>query len=313
MKKIIKISLFIMFLILPSLLFAKTTISLQSNGTEFDINSPITLQANIVPEWWWEISIKWIWWLSWFQIVQQNQSQSYQTINGKTTAQINFILTVKAIAPWEYTIWPIVLQEWTQEVSSNTIKIKVTWVQIFMGGNTSSVSNTSSLPQNPSVVTPQPTLPQPNNDWTIKDIKPNLQVSLFHYFLTLILVLVFSLFGYFYRYLDKKRKLLSDAPEIVSQPLKEINYKSLIRKIEKKYLTSSKNIFYAKLWSVFRLYVKNKIDSDFDAKTLHQAKQVLDNDFLQLLEKIYYPEYNKEQDNEEQRKNIIKELLSICI
>ncbi|MEI6672754.1 MAG: hypothetical protein WCL02_05510 [bacterium] len=50
MKKIIKISLFIMFLILPSLLFAKTTISLQSNGTEFDINSPITLQANIVPE-----------------------------------------------------------------------------------------------------------------------------------------------------------------------------------------------------------------------------------------------------------------------
>ena len=313
MKKIVSMIWILLVVFVPALLFAKTTVSLQTNGTAFDINTPITLQISIIPEWWWQVSIKWIQWLSWFQIIGQNQSQSYQNINGKTSAQIDFILTIKADTKWDYELWPAIIQDGNQEVSSNTVRINVTWAQIFMG-NANAMQ--TPPPQQPNVLPVQTNtsgqLSVTNSNEDIKDIKPNLQVTLLHYFVTFIIIIIFIGITYWYRY-SKKKKSLYHHKEIIQEAPKPINYKSLITSVEKKYLDAEKALFYAKLWSVFRLYVKHTINPEFDTKTFHQAKHILDQEMLDLLKKIYYPEYNTEQDSKEQRKKIIKELLSVCV
>lgn len=315
MKKIkyILIVFFFSLFTIPIITFAMSKVSLETNGENFDINDPIKLQATIIADGGGNIAVEEIANLSWFQVVWRNQSQSYQNINGQSSAQIQLTYTLKATKKGEYELWPLVLVEWTGKILSNTVKIKVTWEQIFLGNTNTLQKNITSSPTN-TVTQPTTNKVQPEHFEAIKDIKENISVPFFRYgisFLVLLLIWAAS-YGYFY----KKRNQNISEDLIYEQgiviPKKEINYQKMIKKVEKKYIKAEKEIFYAKLGNVLRSYITQEIDTNFETKTLKEAKDILNKEHYGMLQKLYYPEYNTQKDTQEERRLLIKELLQLC-
>lgn len=315
MKKIKYILILFLFsvFVLPVITFAISKVSLETNKKNFDINDPIQLQATIVADNGGSITVEGINNLSWFQIIGRNQSQSYQNINGQSSAKTQLIYTLKATKKGEYELWPLVLTQWTWKIISNTVKIKVTWEQIFIGNTNTLQNNTNSSPTN-TINSLTTNTPQPEHFEAIKDIKENMKVPLLHYGLTLLVIILAWVLTYLYLYKNKKREEQEDVNDQkdISLPKKEINYKKMIKQVEEKWIESKKEVFYAKLGNIFRSYISQKIDSDFETKTLQEAKNVVDEEYYEMLQKLYYPEYNTQKDTQEERKWLIKELLQLC-
>lgn len=304
---------FFFFFIIPTITFATSTVSLETNKKNFDINDPIQLKATIVADGNENITVKWIANLSWFQIIWRSQSQSYQNINGQHSAQIQLNYTLKAKKKWEYALWPLVLSQGTGKILSNTVKIKVTWEQIFLGNaNTLQQQNTSS--NNKPTIAPINNTPQPEHFDNIKDIKKNMSIPLLHYGISLFILILawWVIYLYFYRNKKKKEKKEVQKTKEIIPPKKKINYQKMIKNIEKNYMEIEKEKFYAKLGNIFRLYISQEINTNFETKTLQEARDSLDDKYYNILQKLYYPEYNTQIDDQEERKLLIKELLLLC-
>lgn len=315
MKKIkyILMTLFFSLFITPILTFAVSKVSLKTNGKDFDINDPIQLQATIIADNGGNIAVEGIANLSWFQVIGRNQSQSYQNINGQSSAQIQLTYTLKATKKGEYELWPLVLSQWSGKIVSNTVKIKVTWEQIFLGSTNNLQKNTASSKNNSTVI-PVAKTPQPEHFEAVKDIKKNMKVPLLRYWLTWLIIVLAWVLAYLYFYKNKKkekREEIETQKEVVV-PKKEINYQKMIRQVEKKYIEAEKELFYAKLGNILRSYISQEIDTNFETKTLQEAKVVLNEEHYEMLQKLYYPEYNTKKDTQEERKWLIKELLQLC-
>jgi len=299
--------------VLPIMSFAASKVSLEVNGKDFDINDPIQLQATIISDGAGDITIEGIANLSWFQVVGRNQSQSYQNINGKSSAKIQLTYSLKATKKGEYELWPLVLSEGTGKLLSNTVKIKVTWEQIFLG-NVNTLQKNTTPPSTKPIVTSTKNQVQQERFEEIKDIKKNMSIPFLRYRLSFLVIIFAWVATYLYFYKSKKKEEIEKIEEQkkIIIPKKEINYQKMIKEVEKEYLEAKKETFYLKLWNVFRFYISQEIDTSFKTKTLKEAKDDLDKKHYEVLKRLYYPEYNIQKDTQKERKYLIKELLQLC-
>ena len=77
--------------------------------------------------------------------------------------------------------------------------------------------------------------------------------------------------------------------------------------VEKKYLNAEKQVFYAKLSEVIRVYLDDKVKLWLSTKTLKEIKWEINNYLYKLIEKVYFPEYDRKEDNLDQREVILKQ------
>ena len=142
-KNILKILLFIwLFFTFISNIFAFDA-NLQLDKKETDINDYIKLRVEINSDEWWEIWISNIAWLENFEIISQAQSQSSSTnmviVNWKTESKIktshNLDLTLKAKKKWDFILWPATLKNGNDKITTNSVKIKVSWDNLFVNNN----------------------------------------------------------------------------------------------------------------------------------------------------------------------------------
>jgi len=139
----------------------------------------------------------------------------------------------------------------------------------------------------------------------IYDIKSNIININDFIFLNIIYIFIFiMLFFIFKIYKNKKRK-------ITQVQKKKPNYKSILQKIEKEYIEKDKDVFYAELSKFVRLYLDIQKQGNLSTKTLEELENKIDLDLYDILKKIYFSEYNKEErkDNRQQILNELKEYI----
>lgn len=140
---------------------------LQIDKKETDINDYINLRVGVKSDDKSQIWITDIKWIENFDIINQSQSQSSSTnvqiINWnaetKVETQLNLDITLKARNKWEYVLWPAILSDWSGELSTNTVQIKITWDDLFVNNNHLNINpqtNQWNTNQNPN-----------SNNWNI--------------------------------------------------------------------------------------------------------------------------------------------------
>lgn len=333
MKKII-ITLLIYFLSVFSV-FADTNIDLSSDKNSYNIDDNIVLNIKVESDLdkWIELKINW---LDNFQIVWQSKSQSTSIINNKKNTSFNLQLSLLAKKAWNYTIWPIVIGSGDSEVKSKTINIKVTWERIMVNPNVQQTQSNTATKDDFDKNIDDVDL---DNNWKnnkkvdivpkkiiwvnweeMSDIYPP-KDKLFWYLFSKIsvivlifLLLLILLYHFTKKYLDEfinkyfNKKEIKQ--EIKQKPKKRINYSKLLKDIRKKYINDKKEIFYAKLWEVFRIYLDDKIENWLSKKSFSEIKNSknIDSELINIYEKIYFPEYDNVEDNLEKRENILEEI-----
>lgn len=142
-KNILKVLLFIgLFFTFISNIFSFDA-NLRLDKKETDINDYIQLRVEIHSDEWWEIWISNIAWLENFEIISQSQSQSSSTsmvvVDWKTQSKIktshNLDLTLKAKKKWDFILWPATLKSGNDKITTNSVKIKVSWDNLFVNNN----------------------------------------------------------------------------------------------------------------------------------------------------------------------------------
>lgn len=148
----------------------------------------------------------------------------------------------------------------------------------------------------------------------IYDIKQNLLWMPIN-FLYSIFFLIFIIFLYFfYKFLEKRKNYKKKSTEI-SKPLivKEIDFIKILDNFEKKYLQENKENFYSKLLQILREIYKYKNKEDIWKLTFDEINKLnLDQNLKKLIKNIYFKEYSRDiEDDEEIRKNLILEVREI--
>ncbi len=142
----IKITRYLVLHIIFFLFFTSTyafDANLELDKNQADINDTIDLKVWISSDTWWQIAIKQISWIENFDIISQSQSQSsaskvvivnWQT-QTKTESKIYLDLVLKAKNKWDFEIWPATLTDWSWDVLTNTVKVNITWDNMFINNN----------------------------------------------------------------------------------------------------------------------------------------------------------------------------------
>ena len=335
MKSII-LTLIAYFTFFITLVSASVDVSFDVDKNSLNINNTLDFTLELSSDEVDNYEIIDIVWVENFDVIWQQKSSSYKSINWATSIITNISLELKAKKNGSYALWPIkMIINWKKEDFWEVEVIEVVWDKIFIG-NTSDLLNfkiweeeipLANLPpegegiateeNNNNVVSSLPL--EEIERWVVKDldwkdmldiydIKKNLYGFPINIVLTLYYIVFFLIIYYLYKLYLKSRKKLE---EIVFKPeaeiKKDINYIKLIRDVEKKYLKEQKEVFYAKLAEVIRLYLDDKIKLWLSAKTLKEIKWEIKTDLYDLIEKVYFPEYDRKEDSLEQRENILKQ------
>ncbi len=126
---------------------------------------------------------------------------------------------------------------------------------------------------------------------------------------------VVIIFLIIFNYLAKKIIIFSNKPikkdnkKIVKKAnvTKKLDYKKLLKDLEKQIDSLNKQEFYIRLNKIFRLFLKQKFSKDFSSKSLKEIEKILDKKYFLIYKKIYYPEYSPYSDDLKWRKKIFKE------
>lgn len=339
MKKII-LTLLIILLTFYSV-FADIKLDFSSDKKEYNIDERINLKINLSTDEKWisELNIKW---LDNFQIIWKNQIQSSSYINWKKSINFSLNLSLLAIKSWDFILWPVTTKYWTWTIISNNIWIKITWERVMINNtirnneeeedeknnNLDNLDNLSLWWESKEFKKKKII----GLDWKeMTDIYPEkkfLNWYLFHkdsiyiiLLFVLILLILFLLNKYTIYFLNKKDKIIEKYKRKKYIIKKKINYNKLLISLEEEYIDSKKEVFYAKLWNLFRIYLDDKVSEWLSKKSLSEFKNekitwLLDDKkdiFIKTYEKIYYPEYNIIWDNIEIRRKIIKEVKNLII
>jgi len=336
---------FFVFILTISSVFAEIKLIINTDKKEYNIEEDILFRINISSD---ENSSQLIVnWLDNFQIVWRRQTQSNYNINWVQTSNLNLNLKLLSKKSWEYTLWPVSIKSWTwitsKLITSNTIKIKITWERIMVNNLIVSedeevedkIENLDKVDINPNINNEQKEFIKKKIlgiDWKemtgIYKNKEFIKWDLFSkeliyiLFLLIILVILWSIsYKYFIKYLLKLNKKLEEKNNVKKEAIKKkINYNKLLEFLEEQYIDSKKEIFYAKLWDLFRIYLDDKVLKWLSKKSFKEFLEIdiswlLDDEkekIIKIYEKIYYPEYNKKLD-EEDRGEIIEEMKNIII
>ncbi len=92
---------------------------------------------------------------------------------------------------------------------------------------------------------------------------------------------------------------------------KKINYQKVLKNIQTHHFSDSKEVFYGKIWELFREYLDNKVKYGLSWKSLSEAKKTLPKWLHSLYTNLYYPAYDTKKDSPSSRKKIIEKLEKI--
>ncbi len=309
--------------------YASDSIELKIDKTEIDISELITIQIAIQfedqenPV---QINLPG---LDNFHMIGRSQNQSTIVQNGEAKNNFVLSLTLKGKKAWDYTLWPVVF--W--DIQSNSVDLKITWVEIFTWGTAWFAWSQTPDPDSQEeldaqieaekeqeaqieqsiMASPESKDPSPE----FQDIMENQSVPLlsfrnsFLFFLVLASIFIaLKLFRYYNSRETVKKQVLEE-----EVPLQPTNFSDLIDEVEKQYLNAEKEVFYAQLGDIIRQYLDEKYEAWLSTKTLWEIRSQMKNkpSLVRIYEKIYFPEYNTETDNTEQRLYIINNLKDECI
>ena len=113
-KIIITFSLFIIFM---SSVFADISIELSSDKTSAIVNENFTLDIKVKNDWGKDLNIEDIKWIENFNKVSQRNYFTSSNINWVVNLETSLQFVVNWINPWEYSIWPVVLNDWEKKYS----------------------------------------------------------------------------------------------------------------------------------------------------------------------------------------------------
>lgn len=323
MRKII-----ITFLILSlsiTQVFAWLKLDFSSDKKEYNIDENIIINIDISGDnSKWNLSIKWI---ENFNVVLQNQSESVSIINWKITTNKYIKLYLAATKAWEYDLWPISIN-WKD--FWEPIKLKITWERLMINPNIKKKVSSNNkvekqdfdkidLSWNENNISSKKVIwinweemidIYPQKWFLIWDIFSKLSL----YFLLISLILFF-LFWLIKKYIPLLISSKVEAIEHKKIVKKKVNYEKLINEIEEKYFNKKKEVFYSKLWNLFRIYLDDKVWDWLSKKSLSEIRlsKKLDKNLLELYQKVYYPEYDNLWDDIDKRKDILKQTKKLFI
>ena len=252
-------------------------------------------------------------WLENFQIVSQNQQRTIQSLNGVSQTTQNISLWIVANQEWTFTLWPV--EAW--KTLSNSLELVITASNSWNWSWTSS-SSTNWLWNDESLWNQwieEPKLEDLNlgtGSTDIRDIQKPQSTSPFALLPTLIafLLSLCILLGYYiYKLIrnNHQQEQLHIEPEMIEE--ERVDYFELLSNIEKYHIQDSKDSFYGKLWELLRLYIsREKWWNLHDTFEELEKKMQSTPELLTLYKKVYFPEYNKEEDSTEVRKDIITDI-----
>lgn len=145
----------------------------------------------------------------------------------------------------------------------------------------------------------------------IFDIKNNLlgfpiNITFSAIYIFLIIIYYFALKKFF------EMKKIEKKPELIQkkQETPEINFLNELNNIKQSYIESETNIFYFKLWELFRLFLEKKYKKNISKLTFRELQKVqIDFAEKELFWQIYFKEFmQKFEDNKENREELIEKI-----
>ncbi len=302
-----------LFFLLISSCLADSSILLKSNKKIYDIDENIDLNIELKSDEnkRFEIDIKN---LDEFVIVSQKQSQRISNINWRQNSIVNFSLWLQAPKKWKYILWPASTN--SGSIKSNLIEIEVKWERIMLNNNfPKNITNSWNLDEqeNQNLDDIDLWIWNANNNpkkvvWVygeyMEDIYEDKNFFLLWFYVFVLFALIIYLFYYIFIIIrNKNPKNTNNKLEYKKQ---EINYNKLLIDVEINFLDEKKDIFYAELNKVFRLFLDDKIKFGLSKKSLKEIKKHLENkQIIDLYERIYFLEYDKTKDTKIKRLELI--------
>ena len=169
MKKLSKIFLIIVVVFLAFWeAFANFESTINIDKNKIDINDSLNLTISIKTNVWWNIEISQVKWLENFDVLSQSQSQTSSSqisiLNWKTQNETlvnyNYNLVLQAKKKWIFEIWPANITQWTNKITTNSVKIEVVWDKLFLNWSNSQSNQNNN--QNNNI---QQNQNSPNVNW----------------------------------------------------------------------------------------------------------------------------------------------------
>jgi hypothetical protein len=290
------------------------------------------------------IGIEWI--EKSFINTHSQQSRRSTSTNGKPSIVFWLSMWLEALKAWNYTIWPITVTAWTGATSSESIDIKITWERLMVNPRVNSALNKQFSP---------PTVPTSSGDidsadlssrshlevfvpkkiiWLdgkeMTDIYPSKGIlygeiiskdSLKILLLLLTLIPAFFLITYLLWFLQKRVEWSWENKNITPLIKTSVpNYTELIAQLKAQQYEDSEEAFYSHMWSIFRIYLDDRVKKWLSHWTLDEVKTFFTQRggddsqvFLSFYQTIYFPEYRRSWDSSSQRAQHIQQLEHIIL
>lgn len=145
--------------------------------------------------------------------------------------------------------------------------------------------------------------------YDIKDVLLSFPVNITYSLIYLIFLI--WLFIVYKKILNKNNDSLIDKRVEVIKSTK--NYYEILEKFKSNYLNENEKIFYSKLLYLLRDILEYKWEKNISKMTFEEINSLnLDNSLINLIKRIYYKEYMKEvDDNNEIREKFIEDIKKI--
>jgi hypothetical protein len=309
--------------------FASSSIRLNTDKNQVDIQDIVELRIDIELENQTESVQIEIPGIDDFMVLWQSESQSTTSINWVSSQNFVLVLTLKWRGSWTYELWPIRI--W--DLESNIQTIEVTWEQVFIWwqidtGQALTREKVEEKAQdfgqqladefdkqleeerNKKIIDEYSSTEVPNE---FRDIKKLTHISPIHIKNTLFFLILlglwcicYKIYKHFMNWLKEQEmtEVVTEKKEMIQ---KQTDFQSLLKDIEIHHLDTDKEVFYWKLGSLMREYFDEKIEKWLSSRTFWELRKQIKKypSLTRVYEKIYFPEYNLEQDTERQRIELI--------
>ena len=339
------ITIVVIFICVNLSAFANTQVSILSSKSEYDIDDIIDVRIEIDTGGSDVESIDIPWLSTDFQIVGQDQRETYSSINGAVSKTIQLRLSLLALAAWEASLWPITLtwKDW-EIVRSETLKLTITWERIMVDNKLKSFQNnlwvTPKLeeddteekdeivdqnidnvilnPDKDTQVSKQAPLwldgKQMNDIYQIKDYIYDSPFAKHSFWVLFFLVIAGILYRLLSSYLSKNLHIKEEKEEEIIILKSKNDYAELLGYLESR-IDWEKWKFYHTAWKIVRLLIWEKMSLDLSRKSLKEVEYLMEkNNFNHkklwfLYNTIYYPVYEEiEKKKEWSREEIFEKI-----
>ncbi len=278
---------FLLFSISMSV-FAETTFNIRVDKAEVKIDDYIVLEVNVSTTSTGSVELLDIVWLENFSRLWQKTSNNISIRNGQRQSNYKLELNLKASKIGNYVLWPAEVRVWNTISKSNVINLDV----LVKDYEQKQVEKK----------------PERKKALDIKWIKdPDSLFKQFMYYQFLVLLLL--IWAYLY-YLKVNKNLKAKEKEIDLAKETKNKIKQWLKTLKKNQKEYNKSWFYKELNIYFREYFAFLwIDYD-DSFTLKEIRNLeIDPSLMWLFEKCYLNEFSLNEDIEEERIELINELI----